>query len=473
MNKLNARMIPLLAFLFLSSFSSSFFMLAPPACADRGVIPFSEVDVYGPGQKAILAWNGEVERLILSTDLYASGESRVLELLPLPSKPEVEGGSWESFEAVQSLVMKNIPRAAGEKGGVEGLSIVFHERIGAHEVTVVEASSLEDLAEFISKLAAEAGLPGGPSVSGKARIILEDYLGRGFRFWVLDVVDLTSNPGSVEPIIYEFRSPTLYYPLKISSTAEGSTEITLYLVTWMAVQEGDIPAGMRMARYHPSGQPVQFQVTHEELQAVDEGIPHLFNPVPAVYPSPTMWITAVKYEGELGSLDFDLEIPGRRGACRLIDVEVEKASYRLGEEVEVSVRFIHLLPGCVEIMVVHDHQVRLEILDSAGTRVESWTWNTEGDLYKRVGWKPSKEGVYLVRASSWWNGERLEVEDQAEVEVHPGTPAATSTTVTSITVTSIHADSLYEAKWMLIGAATAICSVLIGVAVAYWLLKPR
>ncbi|MEM2122416.1 MAG: DUF2330 domain-containing protein [Candidatus Bathyarchaeia archaeon] len=469
MKKPNAKVISLLALLSLPLFSSSSFSLVSPSYADRGVIPFGEVDIYGPGQKAIIAWNGEVERLILSTDLYASGEARVLELLPLPSKPEVEGGSWESFDMVQSLVMKNIPRVAGEKGGEgEGLTMVFHEQIGAHDVSVVEASSLEDLARFISKLAAETGLPEGPSVSGKARAILEDYLERGFRFWVLDVVDLTSNPGSIEPIIYEFRSPTLYYPLKISSMAEGSTEITLFLITWEAVREGDIPAGMRMARYHPSGQPVQFQVTHEELQAVDEGIPHLFNPIPAVYPPPTMWLTAVKYEVELGSLDFDLEIPGRGGACRLIDVDVEGASYRLGEEVEISVRFIHLLPGCMEIMVVHHHQVRLEVFDPAGIRMEAWTWNTEGDLYERASWRPSREGVYLVRASSWWNGERLEAEDQAEFEVHPGTPAATSTTATSIRV-----DLPYEAKWMLIGAATAICSILIGVAVAYWLLKPK
>jgi hypothetical protein len=49
------------------------------------IIP--NVNIYGPGQKAIVAWNGEVERLILSTDVYASASSTVLEFLPLPSQP--------------------------------------------------------------------------------------------------------------------------------------------------------------------------------------------------------------------------------------------------------------------------------------------------------------------------------------------------------------------------------------------------
>ena len=46
-------------------------LLVPLGHADRCILPITDVDVYGPGQKAIIAWNGEVERLILSTDIYA------------------------------------------------------------------------------------------------------------------------------------------------------------------------------------------------------------------------------------------------------------------------------------------------------------------------------------------------------------------------------------------------------------------
>ncbi|MDI6821605.1 MAG: hypothetical protein QMD66_01815 [Actinomycetota bacterium] len=43
--------------------------------ADKGMIPLSDVSPYEPGQKAILACNGEEEVLILSTDVSASKHS--------------------------------------------------------------------------------------------------------------------------------------------------------------------------------------------------------------------------------------------------------------------------------------------------------------------------------------------------------------------------------------------------------------
>ena len=55
-----------------------------PASADKCVIPGSEADIYNPGQKAIIAWNGTHEELILSTDLYSSKGGVVFELIPLP-----------------------------------------------------------------------------------------------------------------------------------------------------------------------------------------------------------------------------------------------------------------------------------------------------------------------------------------------------------------------------------------------------
>ncbi|MEM3574600.1 MAG: hypothetical protein QXQ76_02535, partial [Candidatus Bathyarchaeia archaeon] len=106
---------------------------APLAQSDRGVFPIGDASVHGPGQRAIIAWNGTVKRLILSTDLYASAETRALEVLPLPSKPSVERGNFQSFEAVQRLTVAHSSRSMPPKYLGE-LEIVFHERIGAHDI---------------------------------------------------------------------------------------------------------------------------------------------------------------------------------------------------------------------------------------------------------------------------------------------------------------------------------------------------
>jgi len=72
--------------------------------ADRGMLPIIPgISVYEPGQKAIIAWSGSKEILILSTDVYADESTKVLEVLPLPSKPVVKDGNFKSFEVVQKI----------------------------------------------------------------------------------------------------------------------------------------------------------------------------------------------------------------------------------------------------------------------------------------------------------------------------------------------------------------------------------
>ena len=108
--------------------------------ADRGMISTSDVSVYGPGQKAIIAWNGEEELLILSTDVYTSESSPVLGILPLPSNPKaIKEGNFDSFTQIENLI-RNKARFG------PGINITLHEKIGAHDITVVEVN---DVHEFI------------------------------------------------------------------------------------------------------------------------------------------------------------------------------------------------------------------------------------------------------------------------------------------------------------------------------------
>lgn len=425
--------------------------------ADRCILPTSDADVYGPGQKAIVAWNGEIECLILSTDLYASGDTRVLEVLPLPSMPNVEMGSFESFEAVQNLMMKNIPRAAGAEDKAR-LKIVFHERIGAHDVTVVRATSAEDLSRFIADYARGMNIP-QPGIAERTRQILTDYLERGFNYWVFDLVNLQSDTRSLEPIVYEFQTQSLYYPLKVSSTAKGSTEILLYLITPDKLDEGLLPPKVRFAHYIPGDQPIQFQVTHGELASMDSRVSSLFALEAPKYPQPPVaWLTTVKYVGELEDLDFDLEIPSGPAQCRSIIVETDKSDYRLGEDVRITVDFKHLMPGCVEAAVLHTHEIRLEVVDSDQRTVRSWRWETGGDLHKSIYWRPDQADDYAVRATSWFNMERLEVEALVLIKVLDRSSTS---------------DSDLESRSFWIGVGVAAVCILLGVAVAYLVTRLR
>jgi len=436
---------------------SLLFLLAPLGHTDRCILPVADADVYGPGQKAIVAWNGQVERLILSTDLYATMDTRVLEILPLPSEPSVDEGTFESFQAVQQLMMNNVPRVAPTGKELQGLEIVFHERIGAHDITVVEATSVDELISFVLNYAREMGIRSALSVDQETRNILEDYSTRAFNYWVFDLVDVYSATKSVEPVVYEFQSAKLYYPLKVSATAKGRTDIVLYLITPEPIDEQVIPAKMRFARYQPIDQQIQFQLSSQDLVTIDPNLAELF---PAL-DGAGAWFTAVKYEGELQDLDFDLEVSLHPTSCRSIEVETDKAEYWLGERVRTTVHFTHLLPECVEIQVVHLHQVRLEVRDSTGVQVQSWQWQTNSDLTETVTWKPQVAGVYSITASSWWNGEKWEAEDHTDIAVSEEVPSAET----------IYPSALIQ--WSIYGVVIATMCILVGAAMAYLLLRSR
>ncbi len=439
----------------------TFSISIPVTLADRCILPVTDAGVYGPAQKAIVSWNGQVEYLILSTDLYANVNAKVLEILPLPSKPEVQAGSFQSFQAIQNLMMKHMPRAATSQYK-SGLEVIFHQKIGAHDITVVKATSADELSKFISNYTRSMGVS-QPSIREGTAQIISEYLTRSYNYWVFDLVDLYSTTRSVEPIIYKFQSPSLYYPMKVSATTKGPTEIILYLITANQITETVIPPKMRMAHYVPADQPIQFQVTHDELATIDKEVASLFGPVMLIYPpSPAAWFTAIKYEGDLEDLDFDLEIPQRSTPCRSIKLSTDKTQYNLDDPVKMTIGFTHLLPKCAETTVVHFHQARLEVLDANGKTVQTWQWRTNNELHQTVNWKTEKADHYTVRASSWWNGENLEVEDQLTIAI---------TTPTSPPQDILPHD--FGIQWLLYGVLIAVACILTGATITYLLLRPR
>ena len=85
-------------------------ILALAACcvhADRGSIPFDPgVRIFEPNQRAMIAWNGQEEILLLSTDLRASQPTKVLEVIPLPAEPEVKKGDRVLFSKYSGTEVK-------------------------------------------------------------------------------------------------------------------------------------------------------------------------------------------------------------------------------------------------------------------------------------------------------------------------------------------------------------------------------
>lgn len=118
-----------------------------PVYGDRGGL--SPVTIFEYGQRAIIAWNGTDEMLILSTDVSASEESFILSFLPLPSNPLIDEGNFMSFTEMQSLVQRHFSHERFSLGPGGSVEITFHEKIGAHDITVVKVTDAEGLKTWI------------------------------------------------------------------------------------------------------------------------------------------------------------------------------------------------------------------------------------------------------------------------------------------------------------------------------------
>jgi len=207
--------------------------------ADRGGWHLSTqpVKLTESGQRAIIGWDGRREVLCLATDVSASRNTKIIEFLPLPAEPRVKLGDLKSFEELEKLLAERRVRFTTRRGrgkgrredagGSEPFTITFHQRLGAHDVTVVRVNSPEEFADWLTKKAKELG-GDRAAVPPELRRLIRKYVAEyNCPYFVFDVIEVGPDPKSVEPIIYEFDSEAVWYPLEISRTFQGRTSIDL------------------------------------------------------------------------------------------------------------------------------------------------------------------------------------------------------------------------------------------------------
>lgn len=299
--------------LFVASVLFLLFLSVPYCLADRMIIPVKpDVSVYEPGQKAIVAWNGREEALILSTDVNGDAGTFALEIMPLPSNPKtIQKAGFELFQTVESLIWANIPATntygtMGERGeATVTISITFHEKIGAHDITVVNVTDASHLSSWAESFLQSNGIAESLNMQ-RFEPIINDYLKHGFHYFVFDLIEASQQQNSLNPILYKFETSFLYYPLKISSLNPGNSKIILFLITEDIVDQLFCHP-FSIAHYHyrnrfqlQTSSQIQFRVTVQDLNKISPEIGKLFNG--------NVWLTALEYEGEMKALTNDLEI---------------------------------------------------------------------------------------------------------------------------------------------------------------------
>ncbi len=216
--------------------------ISPAILADRGSIPFKpDVTIFEPKQRAIIAWNGKEEILLLSTDLSASQPTKVLEVIPLPSEPAVKKGDVDAFKrAIKIINTRNKAVVRAGSYGASGFGagggkppageVTFHEKIGAHDISVTRVVNAAGFVQWVEKYLKSQGVD-NPKIPGPLKEVVNEYMQEGFRWFVFDVVELDKKTKTNDAIQYRFKTDSLFYPLKISRTESGMTSVEVIVLT--------------------------------------------------------------------------------------------------------------------------------------------------------------------------------------------------------------------------------------------------
>ena len=102
--------------------------------------PAAKVAVEEPTQKAVIAWNGSEQLMVLKTELKANRPGKLLEIMPLPGRPVVTKGDEHLFNRVLHLfrTKHGLPPIVAKGPAGPGARIIEELQIGNHRIAVAQ-----------------------------------------------------------------------------------------------------------------------------------------------------------------------------------------------------------------------------------------------------------------------------------------------------------------------------------------------
>ena len=301
---MNAQSVRILAVLL--AIGTIFAFVPERVLADRGSIPWGMEDnlpteIFEPAQNAVIAWNGREEILVLTTDLSATRPTKVLEVLPLPSEPVVTKGDGTLFAKFNNLILRELRSSwysgkgpGGSREGAEtAAEVTFHEKIGAHDISVVHVLDSGYFARWIEEFLKKNGA-GPQTISPVLLATIEQYLLDGHHWFVFDVVELGRQTKTNDAIQYRFATDKFYYPLRISNTDSGNTNIQLFAVT---------ESGLTHFFALP---PEKIRQRHRPLRFGKDRILELNEEMAGMFSGPEISVQTLRIQGNLKEFDLDV-----------------------------------------------------------------------------------------------------------------------------------------------------------------------
>ncbi len=235
-NKMTHLLLPLIL-------SMLFLIPMVPVDGDGCYIPARpDIAISEPGQKAVIAWNGTHERMYLSVDIFAQEPTEGLHVVPFPTRPTVALGNVSVFENATEVFTGRVHEisrgsygsdGSGNAGGgnsTTSIEIEFHDILGVHDLTVIKVKDVDGFKKEIESILVSLNISMESWPDGLDQVIC-NYTNRGFPYFAIDRFSVEPEEMSIDPIMYEFQTDRVIFPLEISSPLDGFSTIKLSIIT--------------------------------------------------------------------------------------------------------------------------------------------------------------------------------------------------------------------------------------------------
>lgn len=213
---------------------------ASQAPAGQGLIlPEGAADACQPAERALIVHNGSVEVLVVQADVKAPEKTKAVQFLPLPSMPEVAVAPEGCFKTLQEIasaadmVYAASLAIAARRGADNAVSVPADPGVEPEAVTVVTCETVADFTKAVSEYFGKNNL-GKPAINGQVQKAVEASLKQGLNVFVLDIVPVGPEGPTIRPIVCQFQSDKIFYPLKASESC-GDSETRIELLTLLPV----------------------------------------------------------------------------------------------------------------------------------------------------------------------------------------------------------------------------------------------
>jgi hypothetical protein len=273
-----------------------------------------DAKVFMPRQRALLAWNGEEEILLLSLEMQAAPPAPALVVLPLPAEPHIVSGDAAAFERVAELVGDHMKRFEAIQARVgRPVPGPFGRPVGGPPIQAqdVRAAHLADGEAFAAWVqdtlrargAARASLPRpGRGLPAGLRRIAGETIAAGLTWFAFVLVGLGPEPRALPPIQLRFKTPYLYYPLRMGRLAAGDTAVEVFTfipraLLWALLPQSALADMFPRAGYH------KFRKSAADLAWVSPEMGELLG-------GEDTRLEVWQLEGRLADLEGDIMLPG-------------------------------------------------------------------------------------------------------------------------------------------------------------------